>query len=263
MKSNPSRWVESVWLDVALGARRLLRIQIRVTTLLRVQWRKQKFIFAVLHTHTHTRNLPSPINRTPGEQEGKNQIQSGYWFGGVFENGRELCVHLHTPHHVKAHFCQKQPQFLFKGVSEAHEAAAGELSCLLCCSRTVIAVPLSKVLQVTAWVKLRLTCLNPTFAEHEYHCKTLQQRPRLQNPPSCHKHWGVHMGKYKQTADFSGLVLWYAACSFRTACLLRFAFLAWDSMSLPSKDRFLIYLTSVFAHKSIQTWPVHIMQIWW
>lgn len=196
---------------------------------------ENRSLYLLSYTHTHTRNLPSPINRTPGEQEGKNQIQSGYWFGGVFENGRELCVHLHTPHHVKAHFCQKQPQFLFKGVSEAHEAAAGELSCLLCCSRTVIVVPLSKVLQVTAWVKLRLTCLNPTFAEHEYHCKPLQQRPRLQNPPSCHKHWGVHMGKYKQTADFSGLVLWYAACSFRTACLLRFAFLAWDSMSLPSK----------------------------
>lgn len=93
---------------------------------------ENRSLYLLSYTHTHTRNLPSPINRTPGEQEGKNQIQSGYWFGGVFENGRELCVHLHTPHHVKAHFCQKQPQFLFKGVSEAHEAAAGELSCLLC-----------------------------------------------------------------------------------------------------------------------------------
>ncbi len=46
---------------------------------------------SVLHTH-NTLRLPSPINRTPGEQEGENQIQSGYWFEGVFENGGGVCL---------------------------------------------------------------------------------------------------------------------------------------------------------------------------
>ena len=87
------------------------------------------------HTHTHTHNtlrLPSPINRTPGEQEGENQIQSGYWFEGVCACVC-VCACVFASSHSTA--CQGPllskatlQVLLFKGLSAASAAAAGELS---------------------------------------------------------------------------------------------------------------------------------------
>ena len=137
------------------------------------------------HTHTHTHNtlrLPSPINRTPGEQEGENQIQSGYWFEGVCACVCVLlCLHRHTQQHVKAHFCLKQPYKYFY-LKDYQQLVRLQLESSLSprCSGTAIVTSLSNVLQDTVWVKPRLTCSNTGFAEYQYYYKTSRWGPHLQ-----------------------------------------------------------------------------------
>lgn len=69
---------------------------------------------------------------------------------------------------------------LFKGLSAASVAAAGELSWFLRCGRTAIVTSSSNVLRDSVWVKLRLTRFNPSFAEYQRYNKTSRRGLHLQ-----------------------------------------------------------------------------------
>ena len=175
---------------------------------------RETHIPTLSNTHTMLR-LPSPINRTPGEQEGENQIQSGYWFEGVCVcvciKEKCVCVCVCARVCVRARVCSCSCScvfatshstacqgpllskatlqvLLFKGLSAASAAAAGELSFLR-------AAAVQRLLHPWATSSRILCELNrgwhaPTQALLNISITTKHRGEGLiyRSPPLCHRH---------------------------------------------------------------------------